>query len=116
MVHIRSMASIMFFFLFSLNISYCFWLIVLLTYQEQAAAHICTLYCTIIFSPTPPPHKLFCLELLVTKIGTCVFYELSILEINQIKHTVRMQYTKKLLKFLDQPSLPPPPAPPVLAT
>ncbi len=38
------------FFLYSLNVSYCFWQTVLLTYREQAAAHIytmaniCTLY------------------------------------------------------------------------
>ncbi len=35
-VHIR--------FLCSSNVSYCFWQIVLLTYCEQATAHICTLY------------------------------------------------------------------------
>ncbi len=31
-------------FFFSLNVSYCFWQIVLLNYREQASAHICTLY------------------------------------------------------------------------
>ncbi len=30
-------------FLFSLNVSYCFWQIVLLTHREQAAARICTM-------------------------------------------------------------------------
>ncbi len=38
--------SALYIFLFALNVSYCFWQIVLLTYQEQAAAHICTLYST----------------------------------------------------------------------
>ncbi len=31
-------------FLSCLNVSYCFWQIVLLIYQEQATAHICTVY------------------------------------------------------------------------
>ncbi len=34
------------FFLFSLNVSYCFWQIVLLTYREQVPAHIFNLYST----------------------------------------------------------------------
>ncbi len=37
------------FFLFSLNVSYCFWQIALLTYREQAAAHIFILYSTLHF-------------------------------------------------------------------
>ncbi len=40
--------SALFFFLFSLNVFYCFWQIMLLTYREQATAHICTLYSTYI--------------------------------------------------------------------
>ncbi len=37
-------------FLFSLNVSYCFWQIALLTCREQIVAHICTLYSHILIT------------------------------------------------------------------
>ncbi len=49
-------------FLFSLNVSYCFWPIVLLTYRGQAAAHICTIAHICTLYSTKAIRMCFCTE------------------------------------------------------